>query len=122
MTVNTASSVSKSEALLAAVRCSPHTSAAGPSTAPNRAINITRARSARRSALSCACGARASQPMTAAPTYSSAAVVKTPVFAATRWISGVLAPNSTAANSASAPPDKAGQRCVNDCSTIRTSH
>ena len=76
--VNSASKVSMSEALDPLVRCKPQAKATGPMTAPNAAIAAMRGQSARRKAASRCGGWRISSATTAAPIYSSAAVVKAP--------------------------------------------
>mmetsp|Transcript_34223 Transcript_34223/g.62238 ORF Transcript_34223/g.62238 Transcript_34223/m.62238 type:complete len:210 (+) Transcript_34223:1089-1718(+) len=118
--VNSASSVSISEALVPLVCCSPHASATGPTTAPNAAIASRRGRSLRCNRASRSMRVRDTAPTAAAPAYSSAAVVNAPRLAPKCWTSGVLTPNSAAASSASRPPLMAGREEINYFTVKRT--
>ena len=74
--VNSASSVSISDALVPLVRCRPQASATGPMAAPKAAIASSRGRSARISRASRCAGRRDNAPTMAAPAYNSAAVLQ----------------------------------------------
>ena len=107
-TVNTASSVSMSEAAMALVRLKPQTRSTGPIAAPQSAISESRGISRTRTRASAEAGRNVSALTHAAPPYSNAAAQKLLVPAEYCWTSGVLAPNKTAAPSASRPPRNAG--------------
>ena len=106
--MNSASSVSMSDALDPLVRCNPQASATGPTTAPKPAMASSRGRSERRSAASRPGGWRINNATRAAPAYNSAAVVKAPSPCPNLCTRGVLSPNSPAASKASRPPRSAG--------------
>ena len=107
--VNSASSVSISDALEPLVRCRPQASATGPITAPSAAMATMRGPSARVSAASRSGGWRNTSATAAAPAYSNAAVVKAPSPCPKCCTKGVLRPNSVAASRASEPPLRAGE-------------
>lgn len=76
--------------------------------APTKAVQAGQGRSLRRTAASRSTGSRSEAPSSAAPKYTSAAVVNGPRPAPARCTDGERVPNSAAAGKANTPPRKAG--------------
>ena len=106
--VNSASKVRMREALVPLVCWRPQASAAGPSTAPNKAIRHRRRACGRRGRASLVAGERKAKPAAAAPALSKATVIHGPTPVPARWRSGVLTPNRRAAAKANITPFSTG--------------